>query len=1194
MGRFLTRASLRFYAATHVMVVLGVAVAVAVLAGALLVGSSVRESLKQIALGRLGAADVIVTSPTFFRSALADALVTRSTQPQQTPMGARVDAYGVLRSAAPVVVFPGAVVHDDSKRTAGKVMAYGIDERFGRFHGIDGFEVSGREALISAALAQEVDAKTGDSLTLRVAKPSDIPLSSLQGRRETTGERIRVTVARVLDDAALGEFSLAPTQGSVFAIYLPMGRLQRDLGLGDRANTILLSLNDAAEVDPAKLVRELIAPVAALDDLGLRVRTVSPRQPQERVASIITVVETRAGLLADNLVDTIEDIAAREKRMVVPALTYVVNSIRIGDREVPYSTVSAVDLDGYNRLAGAVGPENGVGDLFGQRSRDSRQDPGERSTPVGENPRVLAGFSAGGAENDPRPLFSSGHAPIWLNEWAAADLNARIGDEVTLEYFLWSDADGLAASSAKFTLVGVTPMTGIGGDPTLTPDYPGISDAADMTSWDPPFPVELKRIRKQDEDYWDRYRAAPKAIISLAEGQRIWGSRYGKVSSLRLSGTGAVTAQSISPASAGFTARAVRGEALSAAQGTTDFGEYFLYFSFFLVVSALLLAYLFFAVGLEQRTKEVGLLATVGFAPSAIRGAFVREGAVLAGMGAVIGIAAAIGYAALIMYGLRTWWVGAVGTTRLALHVAPEWLAIGAAGALAAGVLAIWLGVRQMSKRSARSLLKGETQTGPPSRPKAATARSRRSSLGMIASEGGWGAGTGAIGLGGIGLGLIAASASGSFNPTAGFFGAGGAWLVAGLCGASAWLRRRPSRPLTRGFTGMSQLGFRHTAVRPSRSVLSLALIAFACFVLVSVGAFRKEPVSGGDRTSGTGGFTLMAESVAPLMHDPNTADGRDGLGFESSDPILASAKVTRFRLRPGDETSCLTLYRPTNPRIIAPGPGFIGDTRFTFASSMATTPEEHANPWTLLGRTFDDGAIAAVADQTTLMYVLHLGIGDDFEFTPEGQPPVRLRIVGALADSVLQSELIVGEAAFVRLFPKHEGYRVWMIETRPANAAAVTSHLEDRLSDYGMDVTDTHERWSSYHQVENTYLATFQALGSLGLLLGTVGLGAVLARNVLERRRDIGLLSAVGFTPANIRSMVLSEGLALVVGGTLLGATCAIVAVWPALQERAQAVPIGNLSGLLAAVVATGVISSLFAVRLASATPIVEAIKGE
>lgn len=1154
----LTRASLRFYAATHVMVVLGVAVAVAVLAGALLVGASVRESLKQIALGRLGATDAVVTSPTFFRTALADSLLTRSTQPQQTPLGTRVDAYRILRSTAPLVVVGGAVVHDESKRAAGQVMVYGIDERFGRFHGVAGFEVSGRDALISAALAQEVGAKAGDTITLRVAKPSDIPLATLQGRRETTGERIRVTVTRVLDDAALGEFSLAPTQGAVLAMYVPLGRLQRDLGLGDRANTMLLSLNDATEIDPAKLVRELITPVAALDDLGLRARTTKAGT---------TLVETRAGLLTDDLVETIEDLAARDRRMVVPALTYVANTIRIGDREIPYSTVSAIDLDGYNRMAGTIGPEKGVGDLFGR-------NPGETPPPDRGNRPVSADFSQTGTGKDPRPLFSS-HAPIWLNEWAVKDLNARIGDEVTLEYFLWSDADGLATASAKFTLVGIAPMSGIGGDPTLTPDYPGISDAADMTSWDPPFPVELKRVRKQDEDYWDQYRAAPKAIISLAEGQRLWGSRYGKVSSLRLSGTAPVLAQDVPPASAGFTARAVRGDALAAAQGTTDFGEYFLYFSFFLVVSALLLAYLFFAVGLEQRTREVGLLATVGFSPSAIRRVFVREGAVLAGVGAVIGIAAAIGYAALIMYGLRTWWVGAVGTTRLALHVAPVWLAAGAVGALAAGVLAIWMGVRRMSHRSARSLLKGDAEV--------ATAGTTTRTRVM------------AIGFGILGIALIAASSSGALNATAGFFGAGGAWLVAGLSGASAWLRRRRmSRPLTRGLTGMSQLGFRHTAVRPSRSVLSLALIAFACFVLVSVGAFRKEPMSGGDKTSGTGGFTLMAESVAPLMHDPNTPDGRDGLGLESNDPILASARITRFRLRPGDETSCLTLYRPTNPRIIAPGPGFTGDGRFAFAASMAATPEEQANPWTLLGRTFDDGAVAAVADQTTLMYVLHLGIGDDFEFTPEGQPPVRLRIVGALADSVLQSELIIGEADFVRLFPRHEGYRMWMIDTDPATAATVTSHLEDRLSDYGLDVTDTVSRWASYHQVENTYLATFQALGSLGLLLGTVGLGAVLARNVLERRREIGLLSAVGFTPANIRGMVLSEGLALVVGGTLLGATCALVAVWPAMQERAQAVPMGGLFALLAAVVATGVVSSLFAVRLASATPVVQAIKSE
>ena len=63
----------------------------------------------------------------------------------------------------------------------------------------------------------------------------------------------------------------------------------------------------------------------------------------------------------------------------------------------------------------------------------------------------------------------------------------------------------------------------------------------------------------------------------------------------------------------------------------------------------------------------------------------------------------------------------------------------------------------------------------------------------------------------------------------------------------------------------------------------------------------------------------------------------------------------------------------------------------------------------------------------------------------------------------------------------------------------------------FGAVATGTAERLASFHRVENTYLSTFQALGGFGLLLGTVGLATVLMRNVLERRRELALLGAVG-----------------------------------------------------------------------------------
>ena len=145
----LTRASLRYYAPINALVVLGVAVAVAVLAGALLVGASVRESLRQIALGRIGATDIVVTAPTFFRTQLASDVLAAS--------GDR------LSGAAPMIVASGAVAHEVSARSAGRVMVYGIDERLCALSWLpaEASRLSGREALVSAALATELECEAG-------------------------------------------------------------------------------------------------------------------------------------------------------------------------------------------------------------------------------------------------------------------------------------------------------------------------------------------------------------------------------------------------------------------------------------------------------------------------------------------------------------------------------------------------------------------------------------------------------------------------------------------------------------------------------------------------------------------------------------------------------------------------------------------------------------------------------------------------------------------------------------------------------------------------------------------------------------------------------------------------------------------------------------------------------------------------
>src|SRR5262249_58508482 len=112
----------------------------------------------------------------------------------------------------------------------------------------------------------------------------------------------------------------------------------------------------------------------------------------------------------------------------------------------------------------------------------------------------------------------------------------------------------------------------------------------------------------------------------------------------------------LDPARMGLTVFDVKAQSLTAAHGATDFGEYFVYFSFFLMVSALLLTGLFFKLDVEQRMREIGVLRALGFSMPKLRAIFLLEGAFLAAPGAVLGMGAALAYGGVIIVGPSSWW----------------------------------------------------------------------------------------------------------------------------------------------------------------------------------------------------------------------------------------------------------------------------------------------------------------------------------------------------------------------------------------------------------------------------------------------------------------------------------------------------------------------------------------------------------
>ena len=130
--------------------------------------------------------------------------------------------------------------------------------------------------------------------------------------------------------------------------------------------------------------------------------------------------------------------------------------------------------------------------------------------------------------------------------------------------------------------------------------------------------------------------------------------------------------------------------------------------------------------------------------------------------------------------------------------------------------------------------------------------------------------------------------------------------------------------------------------------------------------------------------------------------------------------------------------------------------------------------------------------------------------------------------------------------------------------------------------VATTAERLAAYHEVANTYLSTFRVLGSLGLMLGTIGLAVVLVRNLIERRPELALLSALGFNPNTRTKLVLWENASLLLLGLFIGAGSALAGVIPNTLTSAHRVNVPALSVALAAVLVVGLVALVVATALA------------
>lgn len=735
---------------------------------------------------------------------------------------------------------------------------------------------------------------------------------------------------------------------------------------------------------------------------------------------------------------------------------------------------------------------------------------------------------------------------VAVNQWAADRLGVKVGDVLTLEYYKRDAGGNLVETKwdGRFVVKLILPMEGLGCDATLVPDYKGLTDAKAVKQWDPPEGLKIRDewVTADDEAYWSDYKAAPKVFVSMARARELWGRSFGEINSVRLKGDVAgfekAFLEEIKPGDLGMGFVPIKGMQLMAAVSGTDFSGLFIGFSFFLIASAVLLTGMLFKLQVQRRGRQLGLLGAMGFTTSRVVKLSLMEAIGPTMVGGVLGMGLGVGFTAWMIRELGTRWIAATGTDGLRLFVTPGAMGIGFGVGIVISMGVMAISAWRIRRQNPASLLAGgwdEKTLGKKRKWKWVVGVCVVLAMGLIA------------------MGGVAA------------LGGGGVLMVGMLLGVWGFVRRggvhpelELGAPRIKTIWGMGRV---NAMRKPSRTVLSAALIALASFTLVVTSAFqRQDKINEMDRPCGTGGYQIWVRTDIPLMGDLRTEAGRRIVGVtDLENPLWKACEFVPMRAWEGQDASCLNMTQPTMPTILGFPDSMINGMEFTSLRGVLDTLVDENN---------------AVGEAESMEYILKLPVGGKLAIRDQLGEEKKLKLSAVLHGSIFQGELLVSESSFLKLFPGQSGFSRVLVRTPAGKEQEMLGLLRKELKDYSVEARRTSEVIESYHAVANAYLGAFELLGTLGLLLGTLGLSAAMLQGMIEQRGELALMSAIGFSRVRRFGVVFGQNILPLVLGLGIGAVSAGVGIWPAVMRSQNPADLRGVGRGLGLVLLTGIVA--------------------
>lgn len=1055
---------------------------------------------------------------TFYRLGETTHLVSVSERYFRQEMATEMEADNPKLKAAPILLLEGMAVADGGELRANKVQVVGVDSSFAEIANTTIFsDLQNNEIAISRNLAERLQVSEGDNILIRIKKASLIPMNAPFVSAEETSVSLRASIKKVVSKEALGRFSLKNSQTAPFNIFVSIHRLNRLMEFEKKANQILVTTQlENAEVE--KSVKNSLTP----SDAGLSLKKIESTNEIE--------VSTERVFLEDKVAETLKKLPSADL-----ILTYFVNGI--GKLEVGSNKAGRQLTDDGSRKTEEVGSTK-------LEAHSSNNNPS--SIPINPNQSPSIPYSFVSSVSDKQLEDKQ----IILNRWAADDLGAKIGDSISLSYLEIGPLRKLIEKRAQFVLKEIIPMNSKWSDPTRVPHLPGLSDAGHCREWEAGVPIDLDAIREKDEKYWDDYKGTPKAFVSKSAALKLWSNRFGNYTAVRYPVASfdegkykQLFAQEILPADLGMAVEPVRQQGIQAAQNGTDFSGLFIGLSFFILVAAIILTALLFRFNLENRSAQVGLLAALGFRDKQVRSFYLWEGLAISIFGGIVGLVISVFYTQLVFKILNTLWFEIVRTDVLEIKIVPATLIIGLIISVFVSLSAIFISVKRFQNQKTADLQK---QTTTKSKTGSRWVQSGLIYLSLILAI----------------LVFIQQLLAEQGNPAM-FFLSGGLLLLGFILLFRKILVQLEQRKISEMQLGkLAQINLTRNK---SRSLTVVILFALGTFLVVSTGSNKLDLFANAqDKTSGTGGFLYFAETTMPVLFDINNPEKR------AEEGIVEDFSAVQFRKLEGDDASCLNLNRIAQPAVLGVDPEMLQG-RFSFAAKLKNLGDN--DPWQVLDEKFDDGTIPAIADQTVIQWGLGMKVGDMLLYQNEKGDTLKLKLIAGTAPSIFQGFVIISNQNYLANFPTSSGSNVFLIDGKPENENQIADELQSVFRDYGWEMGSTAKRLVEFYSVTNTYLSIFLALGALGLILGTIGLAVILARTILERRREIALMRTVGFTATSIFKMLAGEYFILLFVGVLIGFATAVVSTLPAFLSSNSDASFSTVALVVATILINGIL---------------------